>query len=171
MKFNKHSFQIKNPLLVGICNFTPDSFSDGGKTFTRSSALKYINSMTNNGAQIIDIGAESTKPNSTPITYQEEIKRLSKILPYLNYDKYLVSLDSYKLETQEYALKKGVHIINDINGGSDELFHLTKKYKSGLFLMHKIGTPKDMQKNLKPSKNMTKEFDNFIKGQKVLFVK
>ena len=99
MKFNKHSFQIKNPLLVGICNFTPDSFSDGGKTFTRSSAIKYIKSMINNGAQIIDIGAESSKPNSTPITYQEEIKRLSKILPYLNYDKYLVSLDSYKLET------------------------------------------------------------------------
>ena len=119
MKFNKHSFQIKNPLLVGICNFTPDSFSDGGKTFTRSSAMKYIKSMINNGAQIIDIGAESSKPNSTPITYQEEIKRLSKILPYLNYDKYLVSLDSYKLETQEYALKKGVHIINDINGGSN----------------------------------------------------
>ena len=163
MKFNKHSFQIKNPLLVGICNFTPDSFSDGGKTFTRSSAMKYIKFMTKNGAQIIDIGAESSKPNSIPITYQEEIKRLSKILPYLNYDKYLVSLDSYKIETQEYALKKGVHIINDINGGSDELFHLTKKYKSGLFLMHKIGTPKDMQKNLKPSKNMTKEFDNFIK--------
>ena len=163
MKFNKHSFQIKNPLLVGICNFTPDSFSDGGKTFTRSSAMKYIKFMTKNGAQIIDIGAESSKPNSIPITYQDEIKRLSKILPYLNYDKYLVSLDSYKIETQEYALKKGVHIINDINGGSDDLFYLTKKYKSGLFLMHKIGTPKDMQKNLKPSKNMTKEFDNFIK--------
>ena len=80
MKFNKHSFQIKNPLLVGICNFTPDSFSDGGKPFTRSSAIKYIKSMINNGAQIIDIGADSSKPNSTPITYQEEIKRLSKIL-------------------------------------------------------------------------------------------
>ena len=131
MKFNKNLFTLKKPLLVGICNFTPDSFSDGGKTFSRTSALNHINSMVKDGAQIIDIGAESTRPNSEPITYKEEIRRLSKILPYLNYKKYLVSLDSYKPETQEFALKKGVHIINDINGGSEELFKLTKKYNAG----------------------------------------
>ena len=162
MKFNKNLFTLKKPLLVGICNFTPDSFSDGGKTFSRTSALNHINSMVKDGAQIIDIGAESTRPNSEPITYKEEIRRLSKILPYLNYKKYLVSLDSYKTETQEYALKKGVHIINDINGGSEELFKLTKKYNAGLFLMHKRGTPKDMQKKLNPRANMVKEFDKFI---------
>ena len=116
MKFNQHSFALKKPILVGICNFTPDSFSDGGKTFSRSTALKHINAMVKDGAQIIDIGAESTRPNSEPITYIEEINRLSKILPYLNYKKYLVSVDSYKIESQEYALKKGAHIINDING-------------------------------------------------------
>ena len=142
MKFNKNLFTLKKPLLVGICNFTPDSFSDGGKTFSRTSALNHINSMVKDGAQIIDIGAESTRPNSEPITYKEEIRRLSQILQYLNYKKYLVSLDSYKPETQEYVLKKGVHIINDINGGSEELFKLTKKYNAGLFLMHKRGTPK-----------------------------
>ena len=162
MKFNKNRFTLKKPLLVGICNFTPDSFSDGGKTFSRSSALKYINLMVKDGAQVIDIGAESTRPNSMPITYNEEINRLSKILPYLDYKKYLVSVDSYKIETQEYALKKGAHIINDINGGSNELDELTKKYNSGLFLMHKRGTPKDMQKKLNPKTNMVKEFDKFI---------
>ena len=83
MKFNKNLFNLKKPLLVGICNFTPDSFSDGGKTFSRTSALNHINSMVKDGAQIIDIGAESTRPNSEPITYKEEIRRLSKILPYL----------------------------------------------------------------------------------------
>ena len=163
MRFNKYSFTLKKPLLVGICNFTPDSFSDGGKTFSRSSALKHINAMVKDGAQIIDIGAESTRPNSEPITYIEEINRLSKILPYLNFKKHLVSVDSYKIETQEYALKKGVQIINDINGGSEELFKLTKKYNAGLFLMHKKGTPKEMQKKLNPKVNMVKEFDYFIK--------
>ena len=163
MKYNKYSFTIKKPLLVGICNFTPDSFSDGGKTFSRASALKHINAMVKDGAQIIDIGAESTRPNSEPITYIEEINRLSKILPYLNFKKHLVSVDSYKIETQEYALKKGVQIINDINGGSEELFKLTKKYNAGLFLMHKKGTPKEMQKKLNPKVNMVKEFDYFIK--------
>ena len=62
MKFNKNLFNLKKPLLVGICNFTPDSFSDGGKTFSRTSALNHINSMVKDGAQIIDIGAESTRP-------------------------------------------------------------------------------------------------------------
>ena len=163
MKFNQHSFALKKPLLVGICNFTPDSFSDGGKTFSRSTALKHINAMVKDGAQIIDIGAESTRPNSEPITYIEEINRLSKILPYLNYKKYLVSVDSYKIESQEYALKKGAHIINDINGGSEELFKLIKKYNAGLILMHKRGTPKEMQKNLNSRVNMVREFDYFIK--------
>ena len=72
-------------------------------------------------------------------------------------------MDSYKIESQEYALKKGAHIINDINGGSEELFKLIKKYNAGLILMHKRGTPKEMQKNLNSRVNMVREFDYFIK--------
>ena len=86
--------------------------------------------MIKDGAQIIDIGAESTRPGSYPISYQQEIRKLSPILKKLPKDQFLISVDSSKIETQEFALENGAHIINDIFGGSNDLFHLTKKFKN-----------------------------------------
>ena len=91
--------------------------------------------MLEEGAQIIDIGAESTKPGSDPISYKEEIRKLSPILKKLPKDQFLISIDSAKIETQEFALENGAHIINDVFGGSNDLFQLTKKFKNGLVLM------------------------------------
>ena len=85
MKLNNSEFSILSPTIMGICNVTKDSFSDGGKNFKTSDALKSIKQMLNDGAQIIDIGAESTRPGSDPITYKDEIKKLSPILK--NYQK------------------------------------------------------------------------------------
>ena len=85
--------------------------------------------MLKEGAQIIDIGAESARPGSDPLSYKEEIKRLDPILKKLPKNKFIISIDSYKIETQEYALNNGVHIINDIFGGSQDLFNLTKNLK------------------------------------------
>ena len=127
MIFNKNKFSIVSPVIMGICNVTKDSFSDGGKNYKTSNALKSIKSMIEEGAQIIDIGAESTKPGSDPISYKEEIRKLSPILKKLPKDKFLISIDSSKIETQEFALENGVHIINDVFGGSTDLFQLTKK--------------------------------------------
>ena len=137
MIFNKNKFSIVSPVIMGICNVTKDSFSDGGKNYKTSNALKSIKSMIEEGAQIIDIGAESTKPGSDPISYKEEIRKLSPILKKLPKDKFLISIDSSKIETQEFALENGVHIINDVFGGSNDLFQLTKKFKNGLALHQK----------------------------------
>ena len=80
MIFNKNNFSILSPSIMGICNVTRDSFSDAGKNYKTSNALKSIKQMIKDGAQIIDIGAESTRPGSDPISYQQEIRKLSPIL-------------------------------------------------------------------------------------------
>ena len=145
MKLGKYNFKFNSPAVMGICNVTPDSFSDGGQSFKKKDALNNINKMFKNGAQIIDIGAESARPGSDPLSYKEEIKRLDPILKKLPKNKFVISVDSYKIETQEYALNNGAHIINDIFGGSQDLFYLTKKFKTGLILMHTPAPPKTMQ--------------------------
>ena len=105
MKLGKNNFKLYSPIVMGICNVTPDSFSDGGKSFKQKDALKNIKNMLKEGAQIIDIGAESARPGSDPLSYKEEIKRLDPILKKLPKNKFIISIDSYKIETQEYALK------------------------------------------------------------------
>ena len=154
MIFNKNKFSILSPTIMGICNVTKDSFSDGGINYKTPDALKSINQMFRDGAQIIDIGAESTRPGSDPISYKDEIKKISSILKKLPKDKFLISIDSSKIETQEFALENGAHIINDVFGGSNDLFHLTKKYKNGLVLMHTPAPPKIMQTKVNSYKNI-----------------
>ena len=157
MIFNKNNFSILSPAIMGICNVTKDSFSDGGINYKTSNALKSIKQMINDGAQIIDIGAESTRPGSDPISSQDEIKKLSPILKKLPKDQFLISIDSSKIETQEFALENGVHIINDVFGGSNDLFRLTKKFKNGLVLMHTPAPPKIMQLKVNSYKNVVSD--------------
>ena len=124
MLLNKNKFNLNFPLIMGVCNVTKDSFSDGGKNYHTSDALKNIKQMLKQGASMIDIGAESTRPGSDPITYQKEIMRLEPILKKIPKDKFIIAIDSYKIETQEFALQNGAHIINDIYGGNEDLFFL-----------------------------------------------
>ncbi len=146
-----------SPAIMGICNVTKNSFSDGGKNYKTSDALKSIKRMHEEGAQIIDIGAESTKPGSDPISYKEEIRKLSPILKKLPKNQFLISIDSAKIETQEFALENGAHIINDVFGGSNDLFQLTKKFKNGLVLMHTPAPPKIMQSKVNSYKNVVSD--------------
>ena len=163
MLLNKNNFSLKSPQIMGICNVTKDSFSDGGKNFKCSDAIKNINLMSKRGATIIDIGAESTRPGSDPITYQQEIKKLEPILQKIPKDQFIISVDTNKIETQEFALKQGAHIINDVFGGSDDLFILSKKYKNGLVLMHTPAPPKIMQ-------SMTHTYKNVVYDIKKIFL-
>ena len=163
MKLGKYNFKITSPIIMGICNITPDSFSDGGKSFKTKDALKNIKLMLENGANIIDLGAESTRPGTDPLSYNEEINRLSPILKKIPKDKFIISVDSYKYETQEYALKNGAHIINDIFGGSDDLFYLSKKFKTGLILMHTPAPPKIMQSKTNSYKNVVEDIKKIFK--------
>ena len=150
---------------MGICNITKDSFSDGGVNYRKKDALKNIKLMLDYGATIIDIGAESTRPGSDPISYHEEIKRLSPILKALPKDKFVISIDTSKIETQEFALKCGVHIINDILGGSEELFRLSKKYQNGLILMHTPAAPKIMQNKINSYDDVVNDIKKYFKSK------
>lgn len=107
----------KRTLIMGILNYTPDSFSDGGKWNQAEAALRHMEEMVSDGADIIDIGAESTRPGHQPISADEEIKRLQDILPQLvEACPVPISIDTYKAETAAYAAEAGVHIINDVWG-------------------------------------------------------
>ena len=171
MKFNKHHFTLSKKIIMGICNITPDSFSDGGLSWSKKQAKNNIDKMINDGASIIDIGAESSRPGSKRINLIEEKKRLEKIIPLIDFSKSLYSIDSYKIEIQDYCLKKGFHIVNNINGGSEELFQLIKKYNAGAVIMHKIGDPETMQKKLNHNLDILKSFKEFISMNKKLIKK
>lgn len=104
-------------LVMGVLNYTPDSFSDGGKWNNADVALKHMEEMVADGADIIDIGAESSRPGFTPISEAVEIARLETILPRLVAACPVpISVDTYKAETAEYAMSTGAHIMNDIWG-------------------------------------------------------
>lgn len=104
--------------VMGIVNVTPDSFSDGGKYFNAKSAIKHAYQLIEEGVDILDIGAESTKPGASSITAQEEWKRLRPVLNELCKNSPVpISIDTYKSETAARSLESGAHIINDIWGG------------------------------------------------------
>ena len=128
---------------MGILNLTPDSFSDGGNYMDPNLAVEKALQMVNEGAQIIDLGGESTRPGSDPVSEKEEINRVIPIIEKLPLDKFVISIDTTKAEVAKLALELGVHIINDVSGGNEKLLNLAQKHKSGFILMHAQGRPKD----------------------------
>ncbi len=107
----------ENSLVMGILNVTPDSFSDGGKWNTETSAMDHLKEMITDGAHIIDVGAESTRPGHVELTGEEETARLMQFLPQvLKNSSVPVSIDSYHYDTMEKALEAGAHMVNDVWG-------------------------------------------------------
>lgn len=140
----------KSSLIMGILNITPDSFSDGGKYFKKEDALIHIENMIKAGADIIDIGAESTRPFSESISDDEEIARLLPVLDSLDkFSNVIFSIDTTKSTVAEEALKRGVKIVNDISGFTRDLrmIDIVKKYDATCVIMHSRGNPKEMQIN------------------------
>jgi len=129
----------KKTYVMGILNVTPDSFSDGGLYNELDKGLAHAAEMVNDGADIIDIGGESTRPGHTPVPAEEEIRR---ILPFIEeMSKRIsvpISVDTYKAETAERALKAGAHIINDIWGAKKdpEIADVAAQYEVPIILMH-----------------------------------
>ena len=142
---NDHSVELHYPAVMGILNLTPDSFSDGGQFLEPAIGLDRALQMYSEGAQIIDIGGESTRPGSEPISEQEELSRVLPVLEQLPKDQFLISLDTTKPAVAQAGLQAGAHIINDISGGEDELLDLANNHKAGYILMHCLGAPKNMQ--------------------------
>ena len=140
-----------SPKLMGILNATPDSFSDGGKYLDVSRAMDRIHIMISNGAEIIDVGGESTRPGADPVSVQEEIDRvmpiLEKAIPV--FKKADFSIDTTKYKVANLALEAGVKIINDVSGLQKEprLADLCAEFDATYILMHSQGDPKTMQKD------------------------
>ena len=153
MNDNEFRSWLKSPsrtLIMGILNLTPDSFSDGGQFNSIQKALDYTMSMIEAGADIIDIGGESTRPGSKPISFVEEIERTIPVIEEIRkISDCTISIDSYKSEVVEAALNVNANIVNDISGLTydNKMAKLISDNKAPLILMHMKGKPLDMQKN------------------------
>jgi dihydropteroate synthase len=125
-------------LVMGILNVTPDSFADGGRYFTPESALAQAKRMRAEGAAIIDVGGESTRPGARAITAAEEQERILPVIEALASDGAIVSVDTYRAETARLAVEKGAHIVNDVWGAQREpdIARVAAETGAGLVLMH-----------------------------------
>jgi dihydropteroate synthase len=151
------------PLLMGVLNVTPDSFSDGGEFLSEKSAHKRINKLINDGANIIDIGGESTRPQAQEVRDIDEWNRIKSKLSILRKKKCFVSLDTRKSLIMEKSLSYSINLINDVSGFDydSKTINVLKKHNIPFVLHHMQGTPKTMQQ--KPTyKNVLLDIYDFF---------
>jgi dihydropteroate synthase len=150
-KFGNVEFDFsKRTYIMGILNVTPDSFSDGGKYFSKERAIDRAIQMIDEGADIIDVGGESTRPGSEPVPLEEELRRVIPVISEISKrTKIPISIDTYKSEVARQALDNGAVIVNDISGlrFDKRMVDVVSEYNSGIVIMHIKGRPKTMQIN------------------------
>jgi len=166
LKIDKKTFDLdKRTLIMGILNVTPDSFSDGGKHFSTDDAVKHALLMEKEGADIIDIGGESTRPSAKTISLDEEMNRTMPVIEQLIEEISIpVSIDTYKSDVARRALDLGVGMVNDISAlkADRNLASVVAEYKVPICLMHMKGNPRNMQIN--PTyDDVVKEIHDFLK--------
>jgi len=148
-KIRKREIVLEKTLLMGVLNVTPDSFSDGGRFVRPDKAIRHGLRMVEEGADMVDLGGESTRPGAEPVSENEELNRLLPVLEALaGRIKVPISIDTAKPLVAKACLEKGAHIINDISGLKDsgpEMAAVVSDFSAGLILMHRRGTPKTMQ--------------------------
>src|ERR1041384_7525353 len=167
----RHHWKLKNrsliygerTLVMGVLNVTPDSFSDGGKFFSFDAALAQAEQMIEEGADIIDVGGESTRPGSESVSEEEEMRRAIPVIARLAASATIpISIDTTKAAVARAALAAGAAMINDISGlrFDPAIADEAAQANAGLLLMHSRGTPKDMQQ-IPFAENI---YDNVIEG-------
>lgn len=152
-------------LIMGILNVTPDSFADGGRFFKLTDAVTHAKQMAADGADLIDIGGESTRPGAEPVPVDEELRRVIPVIKAIRQELDIpISIDAYKAEVAEQALEAGANLVNDISAlrFDEQMKEVVAKYKVPVVLMHMRGTPKTMQQN--PTyKDVVKEIMAFLR--------
>ena len=153
----RHTFSdwCRNPnretLVMGILNVTPDSFSDGGQFFSVEAAIEHGQSLINDGADIIDIGGESTRPGADPLSIEDELERVIPVIKRIRKDhnNILISIDTYKSEVAQQAIEAGADIVNDVSGFvmDPKMPTAIANFNAFVILMHMKGTPTNMQEN------------------------
>jgi len=165
LKIGDRTYDLtQKTLLMGILNLTPDSFSDGGKYSTPDAAVNNALKMIDDGADILDIGGESTRPGAETVDLETELKRVVPVIERLRKVTDIpISIDTYKSKVARRALEAGADIVNDISGLNfdDKMAELIAEKRATAVLMHIQGTPKSMQKN--PFyKNMMQEIFDYL---------
>ena len=141
------SGRTRRPIIMGVLNVTPDSFSDGGEFFDSGQAVRQAHRMIEAGADIVDIGAESTRPGSERVSAADQIGRLREILPAVTGAGATVSIDTTRADVARFALDAGAAVVNDVSAGRDDpdLLPLVAERGVPVCLMHMLGQPKTMQ--------------------------
>jgi dihydropteroate synthase len=169
-KLRKRSVNLsRSGLIMGVLNVTPDSFSDGGQFVDEESAFRHAERMVKEGAAILDVGGESSRPGSEPVTLEEELRRVIPVIERIRtrFPDILLSIDTYKAETARQALAAGADIINDISAlrADWEMIEVLRESASGVILMHMRGIPKTMQ--LDPHyQDVVGEVLEFLRGRR-----
>lgn len=160
------ALSVPTPAIMGVLNITPDSFSDGGEITEPDAALDRIARMVDEGARLIDVGGESTRPGSDPVP---EARELHRVIPVLEravpaFPETMFSVDTTKYEVARHALECGTHMVNDVSGLQNEprLADLCSVHGAALVIMHSQGPPKTMQKNPRYTDAVT-EIADFLK--------
>ncbi|HEY1392348.1 MAG TPA: dihydropteroate synthase [Methylibium sp.] len=155
---------LDRPQVMGIVNVTPDSFSDGGRHDSAAAAIRHCEQLLKEGADILDIGGESSRPGADPLPLDEELRRVQPVLKAACRLGVPVSIDSYKPEVMRAALDLGVDIVNDINAlrdpGAEQL--VTVHASCGVCLMHMLGRPKSMQASEPVYRDVVVEVREFL---------
>src|ERR1035437_7806123 len=166
--FRARQFEFVFPrpaLVMGIVNVTPDSFSDGGKFLDADTAVAYALELAAQGAEILDIGGESTRPNAEPVSEKEELRRVIPVIEKLAAKiKIPLSIDTMKPAVARAALAAGASHVNDggANRSDDAMWKVVSEFRAGYICMHAQGSPTTMQKN--PAyKNVVREVGEFFR--------
>lgn len=171
MIFNCGNFQLDlaSPKVMGIVNVTPDSFSDGGKFSQTNLAVAHALKLAEEGASILDIGGESTRPNATPVSLQEELDRVIPVIKALVRQVNIpISIDTYKPAVMQAAIEAGASMVNDVRalqegaGLKDSAMEVVANSNVGVCLMHMQGTPQTMQQNPQYH-NVVEDIKTFLK--------
>ena len=170
---NIFNLNFKNPILMGVLNVTPDSFSDGGKYNTTFRALDHVKNMIDFGAHIIDVGGESTRPGAKSVSEQDEIARVSETIQSIKkkYPNQLISLDTRKSKVMQHGISIGVDMLNDVSAlDFDQLsYQVVKDSGKPIILNHSQGIPENMQNNPTYDNVLLDIFDYF--ENKIKFLK
>jgi dihydropteroate synthase len=168
----KFQLDLTMPRVMGIVNVTPDSFSDGGKYAATNLAVEHALKLVEEGASILDIGGESTRPNATPVSLQEELDRVIPVIEALikqfKQDKQInipVSIDTYKPAVMQVAIAAGASMVNDVRAlQEDGALEIVANSNVGVCLMHMQGTPQTMQQNPQYN-NVVKDVKAFLEAR------
>ena len=155
----------RETLVMGIVNVTPDSFSDGGKFFSPEVAISHASKLITQGADIIDIGGESTRPGAEQVSESEELKRVIPVIEKIRTDNptILISIDTTKASVAKHAVEAGADIINDVSGLSfdNNMIGIVESFNIPVVIMHMKGNPQNMQLNPE-YKDIVKEILDFF---------